>query len=261
MSFLSMRSKITFLILVISGFFLACKKDHTTTPQSDVNLKKGLLVYLPFDGNMADSSGNGNQTTAVGGATLTYDEHGYSNSAFGGTGNGERLLVTNNGSIKFDTAYTLSYNIMTRTTGYQTFVSMVNNINGRGPTFTSGINAPFSNVLQWATVDSTSSCPSDGGTSSVINTSTFMPQPESWYNFILVFHKGINQIYVNGALVATKTGSITKAFICPDAQLVIGGWWQNDPITINGKLDEVRLYNRTLNADEMAELSKDFQAN
>jgi hypothetical protein len=115
-------------------------------------------------------------------------------------------------------------------------------------------------VFEFSTVDSTSTCLSDGGPASLINTSSFAPQPESWYNMILVFHKGVNQIYVNGVLVATKTGTITKAFLCPDAQLVIGGWWQNDQISINGKLDEIRLYNRTLNADEIAELSKDFQA-
>ncbi len=242
---------------------MACKKDNNpTTPPSDVNLKNGLLVYLPFDGNMADSSGNGNTTTAVSGASLTYDEHGYSNSAFGGTGNGEKILVTNNGSIKFDTAYTLSYNFMVRAAGgYQAFVSMVINATGLGPSFITGLVSQTSSYLEFSAVDSTGGCDNYGGPASTINLSSFQPQPESWYNFIAVFHKGVTQIYVNGTLVSTKTGTVTKANLCPAAQMVIGGWWQNDPISINGKLDEIRLYNRVLNADEISELSKGFQEN
>jgi hypothetical protein len=58
-------------LLVACSFVLifSCTKNNTPTPsesQSDVNLKNGLLVYLPFDGNFADSSGNGNQTAASG---------------------------------------------------------------------------------------------------------------------------------------------------------------------------------------------------
>ncbi|HLZ88081.1 MAG TPA: hypothetical protein VKQ52_12590, partial [Puia sp.] len=71
---------------------------YASKPDTTVNLTKGLLVYLPFSGNIADSSGNGNPTQAVG-SVLTYDAHGYANSAFGGTGNGEKVIVTNNGSI------------------------------------------------------------------------------------------------------------------------------------------------------------------
>src|ERR1700744_2718985 len=62
------------------------------------NLTNGLVLYLPFNGSWADSSGNGNTVTAVGGAVLGYDLHGYANSAFNSTGNGARLVVSNNGA-------------------------------------------------------------------------------------------------------------------------------------------------------------------
>src|ERR1700760_1841290 len=106
-----------------STLFIACTKNTTpipppvhdtiyaTKPDPTVNLTKGLLVYLPFSGNIADSSGNGNPTSSVG-SVLTYDTHGYANNAFGATGNGERVIVSNNGSIRFDTAWTLSLDFM-----------------------------------------------------------------------------------------------------------------------------------------------------
>ena len=77
--------------------------SYLTKADSTVNLTKGLLLYLPFSGSIADSSGNANPTTALNGASLTYDAHGYANSAFGGNGSNQVIQVTNNGSIVFDT--------------------------------------------------------------------------------------------------------------------------------------------------------------
>ena len=48
---------------------------YATKPDPTVNLTKGLLLYLPFSGNIADSSGNNNPTLASG-SVLTYDAHG-----------------------------------------------------------------------------------------------------------------------------------------------------------------------------------------
>ncbi|MHA4809130.1 LamG domain-containing protein [Flavitalea flava] len=249
--------------LVGIGLFLSCKKDNPpTTPSKDVNLKKGLLLYLPFDGNFADSSGNGNLTYPTADAALTYDEHGYANSAFNGGGNGERVKVVNNGSIKFDTAFSTSYNVMQRDISrWQGFLSMVDPVNGYAPTFISGTNIIGTNNFNFAVNDSTAGCDNTGylKPNGVNDTTSFTPQPESWYNIICTYHKGTIWVYVNGKLISTKTGTGTRALLCPASKVIIGGWWDNDPISLNGKLDEVRIYNRVLSADEIAELSKDFQ--
>jgi len=91
------------------------------------------------------------------------------------------------------------------------------------------------------------------------NTSTFELVPESWYNVICVFSSGVSKIYVNGSLVSSKTSADNMAHICPESELIIGGWWKNDPTSLNGKIDEVRIYDRSLNSDEVNELSKFFQ--
>jgi hypothetical protein len=223
-----------------------------------VHLDKGLLLYLPFNGNLADSSGNGNVVTSAG-MTLTYDEHGNANSAVQGTGNGERLLVANNGSIKFDTAFTLSMNCMIRTVRTQVFAAMINNSTATGFTFESSTSIPNSPVLDFAVGNGDVACTAYGtSATTATDTSQYAIQPESWYNIISTYRKGTLQIYVNGTLVSTKTGTSTTARICPDASVIIGGWWQNDPVSIDGKIDDVRLYDRVLNQDEIAKLSENF---
>src|SRR5258708_5044737 len=106
---------------------------YATKPDPTVNLTKGLLVYLPFSGNIADSSGNGNPTTSTANV-LTYDAHGYSNNAFGATGNGERVYVTNNGSIVLDTAFTLSFGFMVNDNITATYIHMLHPPTTKVPT-------------------------------------------------------------------------------------------------------------------------------
>jgi hypothetical protein len=262
MHFLKMKNHLAIFSLLVFGLSLSCKKDNNPAPPvSNVHLKDGLLLYLPFDGNFADSSGNGNQTTPVGGASLTYDEHGYANSAFGSSGNSERLLVTNNGSIHFDTAFSVSFQFMIRdnsSSQNQIFLSMVQVQNGYGPSFNTGLNCVDSSNFGFD-ISHNTGCDNFGGTY-IRNPTAFIPQPESWYNSVSIYHNGKSEVYINGKLISSATATtIFPISICQGAQVVVGGWWDSDPLSIHGKMDEVRLYNRALNADEIAELSKDYQ--
>lgn len=265
MRYFNMKNQIAVPLLLSFCLVLGCKKDTSPTPPatSDIHLKSGLLLYLPFDGNIADSSGNGNTTTAIDSPVLTYDEHGYANSAFGSTGAGQEILVTNNGSIKFDSAFSLSFNFSTTSSGPQSFISFVNWQNGLGPTFNLGTTLVGIPAFDMAISDSTAGCDNSGYSdpNKIFDTTSFVPQIGSWYNVICIYHKGTLQIYVNGQLNSTKTGSGHAALLCPASQLVVGGWWSGDKESMTGKLDEIRMYNRVLNADEITELAKDFQQN
>jgi hypothetical protein len=234
---------------------------YATKPDPTVNLTKGLLLYLPFSGNIADSSGNNNSTTAVG-SVLTYDAHGFANSAFGATGNGERIYVTNNGSIKFDTAYSLSFGFMTNDTSRQgSFIAMIDPATGQGVTFNIGITTSGSGRFSWGTEDVSLGCNAigRGDNYNLIDTTGLTPIPGAWYNAIAVYHRGATQIYINGKLIYTKVGLGTLANLCPSAKIIIGAWWDSDPLHFNGKLDNVRLYNRVLTPNEIVKLSSNYQ--
>jgi len=236
---------------------------YATRPDSTVNLAKGLLLYLPFSGNIADSSGNNNQTTAYG-SVLTYDAHGWANNAFGATGNGEKILVTNNGSIKFDTAWALSCGFMVNTNKSQTYISMVDPATGNGPSFNFGNSvAGYPQWLACGSGDISTDCGTPGAVNgyNITDTTGLTPVPGSWYNAIVQYHRGTLKIYINGVLISTKIGQGTQALLCPNSKVVIGNWW-NDPSyngSMNGKLDNIRLYNRVLTPHEIAALSSNYQ--
>ncbi|HLI94274.1 MAG TPA: LamG domain-containing protein [Puia sp.] len=223
-------------------------------------MKKGLLLYLPFSGNIADSSGNGNPTHSTG-SVLTYDEHGYPDQAFGATGNGERVYVTNNGSIKFDTAWSLSFGFMMADNRTEFLMSMVDPATGQGPSFTLGTTLPGVPGLTVGTEDVSLGCEGYGRNDdiNVVDTTALTPVPGCWYNAIAIYYKGSISVYINGQLISSKAGQGTASNLCAASQIVIGAWWDGDPLSLNGKLDDIRLYNRVLNPAEIARLACSYQ--
>jgi hypothetical protein len=247
------------------------------TPDPSINMKNGLVLYLPFNGSFADSSGSGNTITAVGGATLDYDMHGYASSAFNATGAGERLIVGNNGAYKVDTAFTVSCDFMLRSNAYysggydfsglQVFLSIVNVAAGTGPTFNIGMSVPaFPQYFTFNVCGAQGNDCSSYGANMAYNisdTSNFIPQLGAWYNVVCVFNKNITSIYVNGKLTSTQTNPNTaSALFCTGSNFVVGGWWNggnSGTENLRGKLDEVRFYNRPLNSHEIGWLARNFQ--
>ena len=254
-------------------------------PPSDTprTITNGLVLYLPFNGSFADSSGNGNTVTPIDGATLDYDMHGYAQSAFSSSVNGPRLIVSNNGAYQVDSAFTVSCDFMIRANAYfnggydfsglMVFCSIVNVSTGAGPTFDFGMTDP-AHPLNFAFGVNGAQSPDDctnnnnfGSTPSigVFDSSGFTPQVGSWYNAICTFNKGTTSVYINGQLMNSVTNtSVPTVMFCPESNFVVGGWWNggnSGSETINGELDEVRMYNRALNSTEIAWLSRNFQPN
>ena len=254
-------------------------------PLSDTptTLKNGLVLYLPFNGSFADSSGNGNTVTSIGGAILDYDMHGYAQSAFSAPVNGAKLIVSNNGAYQVDSAFSVSCDFMIRANAYfnggydfsglMVFCSIVNVTTGAGPTFDFGLTLPsqpsnFAFGVNGAQSpdDCTNNNNNGPDTSIGVGAGTsFVPQVGSWYNAICIFNKGTTSVYINGQLINSVTNSsIPTAMFCPESNFVVGGWWNggnSGEETINGKLDEVRMYNRSLDSAEIAWLSRNFQPN
>lgn len=276
-----MKNRVICALLTFIAFVSiipACSKTKTVTvtaPDTVAGLRDGLVLYLPFtNGSYADSSGLNNTVTAVNGASLGFDMHGYPQGAYNGTGNGSYLMVANNGAYKVDTAFALSFDFMTRTLGSYSccgqydglpvFLSIVDITQGNGPTFNVGMTLPGApHEFAFSVNASSSGCDSSGlgNPNDVSDTSyTFTVQTGAWYNAIIQFSHGTLTTYINGKQISTKAGGPDSALFCPNANFVVGGWWGGHN-SMNGELDEVRMYNHTLNSDQIAWLARNFQPN
>jgi hypothetical protein len=225
------------------------------------SLSSGLLTYFPFTGNYNDQSGNQNNGYTPGpGGSLTTTFNGQPNAAFNCLGNGQQLIVNNNGLIQYDSAFSVSFDAMVRNnTTRHHFVSMLKYLDGAGISFAIGVNSVGNPNLTFSIVDPLY-CSMAIPTQTTVQDAGFALLPETWYNVICTFNRGTLRLYLNGVLRSTITTPTKAVSVCSGSQVLIGGWWQQDPgASLNGKIDEVRLYNRALNLDEVRELSKKFR--
>lgn len=231
-------------------------KDSTTcTP----NLTKGLLAYYPFNGNFKDSSGNGNNATAMNGAFLTTDFLGRTNSAAGFDGIDDYLIAPRTSKLNSD-SFSISVQVMVNSSNRrEAILSRTNIDDASGTVFGLGVSQPTDNRWGFAVTSPNQDCSVIHTNDTTIGVHSNPPiQPGRWYNITCTFGGGIQKIYVDGVLQETNTQSFKTAKKCANADLIIGGWWKGDIVSHDGKIDEVRLYNRVLTDCEIAELAETF---
>jgi len=230
---------------------------NTDGSSENLRLQEGLLANFPFSGNTNDQSGNYNNGFIAGTGSITSDKNGMPASAYKSNGNPDRVIVFNNGSIAFDTAFTVAFSVMMTARGRINFVSMSEVSDGRSASFAIGTNMPGNNNLNFGVPNSNAACGMWAVESnSTNNTAAFIPELNVWYHITCTYNKGVLKIYVNGTLISSVLAVDTQAHVCPGTELILGGWSDADPTSLIGKLDEVRIYNRALHPDEIAFLAK-----
>ena len=87
---------------------------------------------------------------------------------------------------------------------------------------------------------------------------TTNPVAGIWYNIVGTYDGTNIKIYVNGLLEGTTAYSATPAQT--DQPLVIGRWYGNyDDLYTDGKIDQVRIFNKAISADEVTKLYNEIQ--
>lgn len=204
---------------------------------------KGLVAYYPFNGNANDESGNGNHGTITGAlVTPAADRYGEEGKAYK-FWYPDYVSVPTNSSF-FTDEFTVSYwykveaywgdrcvlSCVGRNGGYQQPFS--------GTTFQYlfGYNFP-TNSWFWANY-------------TVPNT------PNTWQHIATTYKKtgdnaSITKLYINGELKSSDTYGNTIAY--PGSEIFYIGRNHSD-LGLNGELDEVRFYNKTLDDQEIKNL-------
>jgi hypothetical protein len=77
----------------------------------------------------------------------------------------------------------------------------------------------------------------------------------AWYYVAGVFENGNMRLYVNGQLVSQTAAPFNSINGCASAEFVLGNWKNDFQPALNGKLDEIRIYNRVLSAAEISYLA------
>lgn len=206
-------------------------------------LEQGLAGYWKLDDgsgtSATDASTNGNTGTLTNGPTWTTGQIGGAVS-FNGANN---VLIGTATTYKFTTEdFTVSAWAKT-SVGYVSQGSSVNAIIGRGFTTTNGSYGLFINNANKPTFNI------EGN--SVVGNMTI--HDGQWHHLVGVRTGSVSQLWVDGVLAGT--GAATN-LTSSTANLGIGADDSGGIRFFTGTIDEVRIYNRALSAEEIAKLYK-----
>ena len=212
------------------------------------------MGYWPFNGNANDESGNGNNGV-VNGATLTTDRFGNANGAYSFNGISSSITISN---TFFDNGW------LGNTIGF--WFNPTNNNTGNGCILNTiphdGTAIAYSNYgTNKKLYYSKNSDPNQhlwniiGG--NLGNAAFSFPSFDfsNWYYITIVKSNNTYTYYVNGSIDNTVSSSVTPtSYMCG----MIFGNLSPVPVHpsefLNGKLDDIAIYNRALSSQEISQL-------
>jgi hypothetical protein len=224
-----------------------------------VDLLNGLVAYYPFSGNANDASGNGNNAS-FNNATLTTDFGGNANSAYLFNGTTNYIQIPNSSTLNISTNK-ISMCVLVKPMGFYSglcdgnilvakqFVDYINgNYSMRFQDVATGCSAPDHSIEVF-----TGSVGTASGTGVATAPAPYV-QLNQWYCVIYTNDGVTGKLYIDATLV--NSSPVTSGFTLTNAQDLFIGKMNNVtyPYWFNGVMDEVRIYNRALNSDEVLAL-------
>jgi hypothetical protein len=211
------------------------------------SLSNGLVAYYPFNGNANDESGNGHHGT-VNGATLTTDRFGNSNVAYSFDGRNNHIQVNDNTIFHNQT---FSVSIWANGRDFNGFKQLFTK--NFGTSANESINIVANNLSIW---NLTAQVGGNNYYGTLIKSPTLFNINE-WHLVTYVFNgkNNIQRIYIDASEV---TNNIANTGIDYDNKpITIGSQLENNVMSyfFNGKLDDIRIYNRALTQEEITYLA------
>jgi hypothetical protein len=212
------------------------------SPASCADITTGLAARFDFTGNATDLSGNNNNGT-VNGATLTTDRFGNPNSAYLFNGTTDNITVNSSTSLNFQTAnkFSISYWINPATLSASQSSFVINKQIGSGANqdgWNSVVDVDYSSGFRIQNGTSTSACALNSNPSSIAT--------NQFYHIVQVYNNGTSYIYKNGILLNQSSCS---ALIGDNTSTMLIGlptFTYSNVKGFNGKIDDIRIYNRSL---------------
>lgn len=217
-----------------------------------VDINTGLILHYKFDGDLLDYSGNNYNATASGTHGFVNDRNGNANSAYNtiasstpgnnwlNSGNPQKIQqLTNQVTISFWMRQTQTWFGSSGTDGQ---MPLINKWNDNG--FWVGLRmqnpSNMSNRVRWRV---------NSGT--FIESNTNVPV-NVWHHVVCTYDGATLRIYQNGVQTgsAAHSGTITNT----NVDMFIGRQANGIPsggITYRGQMDEVKIFNRALNLQEV----------
>jgi len=224
-----------------------------------VNLNNGLVAYYPMNGSLAEVTGNGQAAESFNGVQYTTDRFGAMNGACYFDGLDDYLQIANNITVNPSESFSIALYFTTESSALQTLVGKIAYTGSVATQYQMSINFSLYPGVLFGTNPPSSNCAGVGLNAQYVNTGNPIPLNQ-WQCVVGTFDNGLQKIYLNGVLIESRTVTHTTMNQCANATVQVGSWWSGDPQRFRGKIDDLRFYNRALNAAEVLALCSDAPA-
>ncbi|RYY67594.1 MAG: LamG domain-containing protein [Chitinophagaceae bacterium] len=215
----------------------------------------GLWASFSFDRNGRDETGQGHDLRLADGAVLipTGDCDGQSLALDGKTA----FAVIDSGRVFQRGSFALSFSIRAHNTKQGRIFNRANYRTAKGASLTLGFEPVFDERLCFGVSSERDVC---GAYSDLYNTNALLSKKailaDEWHEVVVQAGQGVQSVYIDGVLSTQQRISNADFSVCPDAPFYFGKWWDLDPRSFDGLLDNIRIYTRLLSAEEIESLAR-----
>jgi hypothetical protein len=241
-----MKNQFTISIFIIAiSFSVSCKKEK---PASTLN--NGLIAYYPFNGSADDKSGN-NNNGVVNDAILSSDKFGHPNSAYSFNGTSSYISLKPASNFVGLSNYTIS--LWVKPTVITT------NSGGMIYGFGSDSYGPVQGLTYQSTATLFAGSYNIGSNPVQSSSRSCCYDPNNWVYVAVTRDNSAINLFINGTLIPPQATSPTNDqnadYGSGPFSAILGGRSSLDyRYFFTGIIDEVRIYNRVLSGNEIAEL-------
>jgi hypothetical protein len=216
----------------------------------------GLVGWWPFTGNANDESGNGNNGTPQNGASLTSDRYGFNNSAYNFDFISNNLIrVPHQSSLNLMSDFSISIwfksNNAPPSANNYVFVSKHDNF-----LTCCGNNIPYIGYITWNAsghYQKPSLAYAQSGNFTFPESDTLITT-NVWQHIVFVNRNDTVKMYLDGGLIYNQYFS--SALRASNTEDLLFGSTNRGPALecMNGKLDDIGIWNRVLTQQEITNL-------
>jgi len=232
----------------LHAFIIEWDKDEDTTTVSPrtslpASLQKGLIAYYPFNGNANDESGNEHHGK-VNGPTLALNRFGQSQQAYQFDGNTNYIIISHHEDIDFGDSDEATVSLWVKPSRFQKSNGILSKYQSNGSNGYVLRLVDESGGLEWGPLARQSSYG--------ISADNAL-QLLKWQHVVLVHDKGSSDLYLDAEMLARGPNRWSKN----EDDLTIGrDYTEGSELNrlFAGSIDDVRIYNRALSAEEVKAL-------
>lgn len=210
------------------------------------SITEGLVAYYPFNSTPQDSSGNNNHGTIVGGVTPTADRFNLPNKAYE-FGRNRYITVPHSSSLAFINQLTFSAWV-----SVNSFDQPDSDIKYAAILQKSGNQFHGGGDYQFGLSEVSASIGTSIGRGARGTQGAFTAQFGRWYHIVATWDGNYHRVYVDGKLLATK--QVSGTMDNSQKTLYIGLDIDGLKEWFTGKIDDIRIYNRSFTGCEVSEL-------